>query len=180
MCRRGSTLALGSAQVDTLDAGVKTHIPQSRASLSLRLIIVDPSGDEVGKEVESIHVTRTGVGRLAMTKYVRIIWSNAEPLSHLGFPVHLTQRQREVLLLLCEGLPNKRVGRALGVSASTVKSHVASVLRSLNVATRLEAVAVAFRLGLVQPCEARPEYSVPDRGFAMARSERSANVSIAA
>ena len=103
-----------------------------------------------------------------MTKDVRIIWGNVEPLSHLGFPVHLTQRQREVLLLLCEGMPNKLIGRELGVSASTVKSHVMSVLRSLNVATRLEAVALAFRLGLVRPCEAQPGYELPDRSLGTA------------
>ena len=72
--------------------------------------------------------------------------------THNGYPIHLTSRQREVLLLLCQGLPNKMIGRKLGLSDATVKCHVASILRSLNVATRLEAVAVAFQLGLVQPC----------------------------
>ncbi|MPZ44507.1 MAG: hypothetical protein GEV05_14110 [Betaproteobacteria bacterium] len=78
-------------------------------------------------------------------------WGESPAASHHGFPIHLTARQREVLLLLCAGLPNKVIGRRLGLSDATVKCHVASVLRSLNVATRLEAVAVAFHLGLVQP-----------------------------
>jgi len=77
-------------------------------------------------------------------------------------------------MLLCEGLPNKVIGRHLGVSDNTVKTHVASVLRSLNVATRLEAVIVAFKLGLVQPCEAPPRTELagvgadPHRGLARA------------
>jgi DNA-binding NarL/FixJ family response regulator len=84
-------------------------------------------------------------------------WGQNAPASHNGFPIHLTVRQREVLLLLCAGLPNKLIGRKLGLSDATVKCHVASVLRSLNVATRLEAVAVAFRLGLVSPCLGRDD-----------------------
>jgi DNA-binding NarL/FixJ family response regulator len=78
-------------------------------------------------------------------------WGESPAAAHNGFPIHLTPRQREVLLLLCAGLPNKVIGRRLGLSDATVKCHVASLLRSLNVATRLEAVAVAFQLGLVQP-----------------------------
>lgn len=78
-------------------------------------------------------------------------WCESPAASHNGFPIHLTVRQREVLLLLCAGLTNKLIGRELGLSDATVKCHVASILRTLNVATRLEAVAVAFQLGLVRP-----------------------------
>lgn len=91
-----------------------------------------------------------------MRKVGKFAWIGNAALTHMGYPVVLTQRQREVLLLLCEGLPNKLIGRQLGVSDNTVKTHVASVLRSLNVTTRLEAVAIAFKLGLVQPCESQP------------------------
>lgn len=84
------------------------------------------------------------------TNAFRMIWGHNPVTYHNGFPIRLTARQREVLLLLCTGLPNKLIGRRLGLSDATVKCHVASILRSLNVATRLEAVAVAFQLGLVQ------------------------------
>ena len=80
------------------------------------------------------------------------IWGEDPVTTHNGFPIHLSVRQREVLLLLCAGLPNKLIGRRLGLTDATVKCHVASVLRSLNVSTRLEAVVVAIQLGLVQPC----------------------------
>jgi DNA-binding NarL/FixJ family response regulator len=101
-------------------------------------------------------------------------WGESPAAAHNGFPIHLTPRQREVLLLLCAGLPNKSIGRRLGLSDATVKCHVASVLRSLNVATRLEAVAVAFQLGLVQPGMAlkeerrRPSTGPFDLGDALA------------
>jgi DNA-binding NarL/FixJ family response regulator len=85
-------------------------------------------------------------------------WTWGEAVeTHNGFPIHLTHRQREVLMLLCEGLPNKLIGRRLGLSDATVKCHVASVLRSLNVSTRLEAVAISIQLGLVRPCVGLPQ-----------------------
>jgi DNA-binding NarL/FixJ family response regulator len=90
-----------------------------------------------------------------MNKLLGWTWGEHAVSTHNGFPIHLTSRQREVLLLLCQGLPNKTIGRTLGLSDATVKCHVASILRSLNVATRLEAVAVSFQLGLVQPCIGR-------------------------
>ena len=60
----------------------------------------------------------------------------------------LTRRQLEVLALLCEGLPNKAIGRRLNISSATVKIHVAHILRALNVSSRLQAVIVARSLGL--------------------------------
>ena len=61
--------------------------------------------------------------------------------------VHLTPRQREVLRLLCEGLPNKLICRRLNISAGTVKAHISSILRELGVTSRLQAVVAARRLG---------------------------------
>jgi DNA-binding NarL/FixJ family response regulator len=63
--------------------------------------------------------------------------------------VHLTPREREVLTLLCAGLPNKLISRQLGITASTVKTHVASILQELRVAGRVQAVIYAYRYKLV-------------------------------
>jgi DNA-binding NarL/FixJ family response regulator len=87
-----------------------------------------------------------------MNKLLGWTWGEDATHTHLGFPISLSPRQREVLILLCEGLPNKLIGRRLGLSDATVKCHVASILRSLNVGSRLEAVAVAIHIGLVRPC----------------------------
>jgi DNA-binding NarL/FixJ family response regulator len=61
----------------------------------------------------------------------------------------LTPREREVLQLLSEGLPNRRIAERLGIGERTVKFHVNAILGKLGVATRTEAVVVAARLGLV-------------------------------
>jgi DNA-binding NarL/FixJ family response regulator len=62
----------------------------------------------------------------------------------------LTPRELEVLGLLAQGKPNKQIGAALFISEVTVKSHVQSILRKLNVLSRTEAIAVATRQGLLR------------------------------
>ncbi len=61
----------------------------------------------------------------------------------------LTQRQLEVLELIANGLPNKSIARQLNLGEGTVKLHVASILRTLGIRNRTQAVAEATRLGLV-------------------------------
>lgn len=61
----------------------------------------------------------------------------------------LTEREQQVLQLVAEGLPNKRIARALGVSENTVKFHVASICAKLDAHSRTEAVTVAARNGLL-------------------------------
>ena len=58
----------------------------------------------------------------------------------------LTPRQTEVLGLLLQGLPNKLIARQLGLSVETVKDHVAAVLRTLNVASRTQAVLAVSQM----------------------------------
>ena len=65
-----------------------------------------------------------------------------------------TPRQFDVLILLCEGLPNKRIGSRLEISPGTVKVHVGQILRKLGVSSRLQAVLAARRDGL---CADRPD-----------------------
>jgi DNA-binding NarL/FixJ family response regulator len=66
------------------------------------------------------------------------------------FPVEtLTPREAEVLRLLAQGMTNRRIGQALGISDNTVKFHVASLLGKLDARTRTELAAKANRMGLV-------------------------------
>lgn len=66
-----------------------------------------------------------------------------------GQRAHLTRRQLEVLELLCQGMTNKDISRTLGIGNATVKIHVSSILRALNVSSRLQASIAAHRLGLM-------------------------------
>jgi LuxR family maltose regulon positive regulatory protein len=61
----------------------------------------------------------------------------------------LTDREREVLSLLAEGLTNPEIAEALVVATGTVKAHTASIYRKLDVHNRMEAAARARELGLL-------------------------------
>jgi NarL family two-component system response regulator LiaR len=63
----------------------------------------------------------------------------------------LTPREREVLVLIGRGFPNKRIAQELGLAEKTVKTHVGHVLAKLGVTDRTQAAVVAVRAGLVGP-----------------------------
>jgi DNA-binding NarL/FixJ family response regulator len=61
----------------------------------------------------------------------------------------LSGREVEVLQLVADGRSNKEIGEALGLSALTVKSHLARIARKLGTGDRAEMVVVAMRAGVV-------------------------------
>ena len=62
----------------------------------------------------------------------------------------LTAREREVLDLLAEGLPNKAIAARLGISDQTVKNHITSILKKLSVNDRTAAVVHALKHGWIK------------------------------
>jgi DNA-binding NarL/FixJ family response regulator len=77
--------------------------------------------------------------------------------SRLG--AHLTERQRQVLMGIVQGKPNKVIARDLGLSDTTVKSHVAHILDALVVSNRTEAVYALARAGVsIRDLESSPPH----------------------
>jgi DNA-binding CsgD family transcriptional regulator/tetratricopeptide (TPR) repeat protein len=66
----------------------------------------------------------------------------------------LSRREREVLALIAEGRTNREIGERLFISQKTVGVHVGNILAKLAVSGRVEAAAVAIRLGLTESAEA--------------------------
>jgi len=60
----------------------------------------------------------------------------------------LTQREKEVLMALAEGLSNKEISQKLYVTEHTVKKHVSQILAKLNLADRTQAIIFAYNNGL--------------------------------
>ena len=61
----------------------------------------------------------------------------------------LSNREREILALLADGLVNKQIAARLGISTNTVKTHLELLFDKLGVATRAEAVATGVKRGLL-------------------------------
>ncbi len=62
----------------------------------------------------------------------------------------LTERELETLKAMGAGASNKEIARALSITEGTVKTHVASIMQKLGVASRTEAVALAAKRGLIK------------------------------
>jgi len=72
-----------------------------------------------------------------------------EIAQHLGEEA-LTSRELSILSALAQGWENKRIANSLGISAETVKSHVARILEKIGAHNRTEAIHIALRRGLVR------------------------------
>lgn len=102
-------------------------------------LLKDVRRDELFQCIREVHAGRTFMPSVIACKLAERI--NAEVL---------TPRELEVLRLVAEGKPNKLIGADLAIAEVTVKSHVQSVFRKLNVLSRTEAIAVANRRGLLR------------------------------
>ena len=106
-------------------------------------LLKDVSADDLVQAIRAAHAGRTTLSPEAAQALV-------ETANRLPAPgLDLTEREREVLALMVEGLNNTQIAGRLMVSSSTIKSHVSNILSKLGVASRTEAVTLALRKHIV-------------------------------
>jgi DNA-binding NarL/FixJ family response regulator len=76
-----------------------------------------------------------------------------DPCAPLAALAELTERERDILLLIARGLSNDEIAGRLVISPLTAKSHVRNILRKLDCHDRAALVAVAYESGLISPGE---------------------------
>lgn len=119
-----------AAMRDSLEAGAQAFLPKSA------------NGQEMLAVLEEVLAGGDGAPR-------------AEPRPGgsapdcLRSPWKLTQRQIDVMGLLCQGLSNKQIARSLDLSENTVRSHLAAIYGELGVRSRTQVAALAHRYGIV-------------------------------
>jgi len=93
-------------------------------------------------------VLAPSITRRLLDRFVR---SSVPPSAARAGLDALTSREREVLELIARGLSNEEIAVDLYVSAATVKSHVNTLFRKLQVRDRVQAVILAYECGLTRP-----------------------------
>lgn len=110
---------------------------------AIAYLLKDVSADDLARAIRAAHAGRATLSPEAAQALVET--SNQPPVPGLD----LTEREREVLALMVEGLNNTQIAGKMTVSPSTVKSHVSHILAKLFVTSRTEAVALALRNHIV-------------------------------
>jgi two-component system, NarL family, nitrate/nitrite response regulator NarL len=124
-----STNPGGEAVGRALDAGASGYVHKSRGVGALVAALERVLRGEVVVDVPEVAVSRRP----------------AEPNQALRLAAHLTSRERECLMMLVEGLDTAGMVNRLGVSRTTVRTHLQAVLTKLGVHSRLEAASFAVR-----------------------------------
>jgi DNA-binding NarL/FixJ family response regulator len=116
--------------VEALDAGVRGFVLKEAplADLARAIEIVAKGGVYVDPVLAGVLASGEATEQLSM----------------------LTQREREVLRLLADGMRNEEIGRRLHIAAETARAHIRNAMRKLDADTRTEAVATALRQQLIE------------------------------
>ena len=133
-----------------------TLLPALRAGAA-GYLLKNAQPQEIARAVRAAHAGETMIDPVVAARMVETLAAEGreEPLDRL------TPREREVLILIGRGFPNKLIARELGLSEKTVKAHVGRVLAKLEVTDRTQAAVIAVRAGLV---DSRSQDQLPSGG----------------
>jgi DNA-binding NarL/FixJ family response regulator len=106
-------------------------------------LLKDTEGDELCR---AIHAAAQGKVQLSPEAAARLVREVARPTQ----PEQLTERELEVLRLLCAGGTNKEIAHRLSLGESTVKTHVSNILAKLGMQSRTQAAVYAAQNGLAE------------------------------
>lgn len=119
-------------------------LPAIRAG-ALSYLLKDVGPDELGQAVRR---AARGEATLHPRVAAQVMASLVNPPAPSAPDPGLTEREREVLGLIADGLSNAEIAEKLFVSEKTVKSHVSNILGKLHLADRTQAAVYAWREGL--------------------------------
>lgn len=111
----------------------------------LKEVSPEEIAEAIRRVVEGEPVLSHGMSSILLRQYTAMVARDQA----LAPGDRLSQREREVLELLCEGLNNRDIGGRLFISENTVKNHVRNILDKLGLASRVQVIAYAVREGML-------------------------------
>jgi len=140
------TLPSVSVLVLTMFEDTDTVVAAMRAG-ARGYILKDTDEEALLRSVRAVASGEALFGPAVGERLRRYLAEATPPAGRAAFP-ELTDREREVLSLLAQGLSNQEVAAHMGISLKTARNHVSNILGRLQVADRTEAVARARAAGL--------------------------------
>jgi DNA-binding NarL/FixJ family response regulator len=145
---------LGRLKLDYPDLPVVIFSTYDNPTYVARAVALGASGyvlksDPRERLIDAIQTAERGESAWTREELRRVTGALATPRVVSDVEVPLTQRESEVLRQLANGLTNKEIALALGISYETVKEHVQHILRKIGVSDRTQAAVWAVRKGLV-------------------------------
>ncbi|BBA99319.1 putative two-component system response regulator [Actinacidiphila reveromycinica] len=117
-------------------------------------MLKDVPPDELLTAIRAVHsgdaVVAPSTTRRLLDRFTPMLPNAAEAAAGPTAIDRLTDREREVLLLVAQGLSNGEIARKLVLSEATVKTHVGRILTKLELRDRVQAVVLAYESGLVR------------------------------
>jgi DNA-binding NarL/FixJ family response regulator len=164
--------------LDLADANIVDYIPDIKAAAGNTKILVltgshDPEVHRRALQNGAVGIVLKEAAGEVVLKAIRKIYSGeawidhamaARILTEISRPrqiekadpeaekiTRLTQREREIVDVLCEGLNNRQIAERLFISEATVRNHLTSILAKLALSDRFELAIYAYRHGLAKP-----------------------------
>ncbi len=118
-------------------------------------MLKDVPPDELLTAIRAVHsgdaVVAPSTTRRLLDRFTPMLPGSGAEQSHKAKEIgRLTEREREVLLLVAQGLSNGEIAQKLVLSEATVKTHVGRILTKLELRDRVQAVVLAYESGLVR------------------------------
>ncbi len=117
---------------------------------AMGIVLKEHAADQLLKAIEKVNKGEVWIERSMMGSMIQELSKPAIVDPELAKIESLTEREREVIALVGQGLKNKQVGERLFISETTVTHHLSSVFSKLEVSDRLELIIYAFRHGLAK------------------------------
>jgi len=119
---------------------------------AMGLVLKERPADVLVKAIEKIHAGEVWLDRSSIAGVLRGLSSgDASADSDEARIAHLTEREREVIGVIGEGLKNRQIAERLFISETTVRHHLSSIFDKLGVSDRFELLVYAYRHRLAKP-----------------------------
>ena len=139
------------ARVLVVTASTDINVHQSAITAGAMGIVLKEQASEVLlTAIEKVHSGEVWLTR-SMTAAVLSQKSRARDDSEERKIESLTRREREIIVLIAQGLKREQIAERLFISETTVRNHLTSILYKLKLSDRFELVFYAFRTGLAKP-----------------------------